>query len=109
MPAAKLCVACLVVASVLPAFAAENLPRASSPRSTEEGLRLLHQMQDGLGEGMAATLPLDGGGLEPPARAYLLFFGSAGFGVLASTEIVTLTSLPRIEPPVSRTRFHSIP
>jgi hypothetical protein len=49
VPAAQLCVACLVLASFLPAFASESPPQASSGRSTQEGLLLLHKMQDGLG------------------------------------------------------------
>lgn len=50
MPAAKLCVACLVLASFLVASASENPPpRASSERSTQEGLLLLHKMQDAVG------------------------------------------------------------
>jgi hypothetical protein len=50
MPTAKICVACIVLASFLPAFASDNLPpQASSERSTQEGLLLLHKVQDGLG------------------------------------------------------------
>ncbi len=50
MPTATLCVACIVLASFLRAFASDNLPpQASSERSTQEGLLLLHKMQDGLG------------------------------------------------------------
>jgi hypothetical protein len=50
MRAAKLCVALLVLASFLPAFASESLPSQASPqRSTQGGLLLLHKMQDGLG------------------------------------------------------------
>ena len=50
MPTAKLCVACLVLTSFLPAFVSEKFPpQASSERSTQEGLLLLHKMQDGLG------------------------------------------------------------
>jgi hypothetical protein len=50
MLAARLCVALLVLASIPPAFASESLPRQASPqRSTQEGLLLLHKMQNGLG------------------------------------------------------------
>ena len=49
MTAAKPCVAVLVLASFLPVFASENLPQESPRRSTQEGLLLLHKMQDGLG------------------------------------------------------------
>ena len=46
----KPCIALLVLASFLPAFVSENLPPQSSPQaSTQEGLRLLHKMQDALG------------------------------------------------------------
>src|SRR6185436_6629158 len=50
MLAAKPCLAFLVLASVLPSFALENRPsQASSDRSIQEGLQLLHKMQDALG------------------------------------------------------------
>jgi hypothetical protein len=48
--AARPCVAVLVLASFLPAFASENPPsQAPLDRSTPEGLRLLHRLQNGLG------------------------------------------------------------
>jgi hypothetical protein len=50
MPTARLCAAGLVLASFLPACVSENMPpQASSGRSTQGGLLLLHKMQDGLG------------------------------------------------------------
>jgi len=61
-PAARLCGACLVLASLLPAFASENVtPQASPGKSTQEGLQLLRKMQDALGgaKNLAAVRDLD--------------------------------------------------
>jgi hypothetical protein len=50
MPGARPCIAFLVLASVLHAFAAGPLPPQASPRQSEpDGLRLLHQLQNALG------------------------------------------------------------
>ena len=62
MSAVKLCVALLVLASFPPAFASDSVPPQASPqRSTQEGLLLLHKMQDGLGgaKGIAAIHDFD--------------------------------------------------
>lgn len=50
MPAARLYVAVLLLAAVLPAFAFENLPPQASPRQSEpDGLRVLHRLLNALG------------------------------------------------------------
>jgi len=58
----RVCVAWLVLASVLTAVAAQKEPsRPSTERSSQEGLSLLHRMQDGLGGAtrIAAVRDLD--------------------------------------------------